>query len=365
MQLKQLVLLFVLLFRIVCSYGQGVTQDKVNTLGAEAYLKLASELMTVHQDNPHQWQLFFQIPIYQMLIAGEAIDTTALKLEMLHVFAPTTATSNTTFSLKEKYHEAYKDQINELTTYIRMLHTLNVKDSVKVLLQPYLPVRLQTEELFPTLFYLNYGRAEATGLGGIVINDLLLSYRIDSYKFGLLAAHEAFHSIVSSAFQQKLKKDIDYNAADFNLLYFLQNVSEEGVADLIDKPLLLHHDSPLFQELKQMTENDEEFSLTYIRRLDSVLAFTFVSGQLPPQYRSFADFANSFGKNGGHMPGRLMGKVIKNAGLLGTHLETIEDPISFILAYNKAVGKSKKKYPVFSNESVTYLQRLRARYWLN
>ena len=363
MQLKQLFLLFVLFLKVICSYGQGAPQDKLNTLGAEVYLKIASELMTVRKDSPHQWQSLFQTPIYQMLIAGQAVDTNTLKQEMLHVFASTTATSNTTFSVNEKYHEAYKSQINELERYIRLLHTSNIKDSVKVLLHPYLPVRLQSEDLFPTLFYLNYGRAEATGLGGIVINDLLLSYRIDRYKFGLLAAHEAFHSIVSVAFQQKLKKDIDYNAADFNLLYFLQNVSEEGIADLIDKPLLLRDNSPLFQELKQMTENDEEFSLTFIRRLDSVLAIISVSEQFPSQYRSFADFATSFGKNGGHIPGRFMGKIIKNAGMLGAHLETIEDPISFILTYNQAVGKSKQKYPAFSRESVVYLQKLRARYW--
>ncbi len=79
---------------------------------------------------------------------------------------------------------------------------LNVADTVKSILYPFLPKRLQSDELFPALYYMNYGAPEATGYGGIVIHDLLHSYRIDSYKFGLLTAHEAFHSIVAACSSQ-------------------------------------------------------------------------------------------------------------------------------------------------------------------
>jgi hypothetical protein len=174
-----------------------------------------------------------------MMIAGMAIDTLDFKAEMFQVFGAKNKPADAPFHSKDNYHQIYKDNHEELVAYIKILHSSNTVDSVKALVYPFLPKRLQTEALFPALFYLNYGRPEATGYGGFVINDLWHSYRIDSYKFGLLAAHEAFHAIVSIAFQQSLKSTIDYNEPEFNLLYFLQNVSEEGVADLIDKPLLL------------------------------------------------------------------------------------------------------------------------------
>jgi hypothetical protein len=298
-----------------------------------------------------------------MMIAGHALDTVVLKSNMQHVFSPSFAEITNSFSFEENYHKTYKDNRKQLESYIKQLHNLNVIDSVKSLLYAFLPLRLQREELFPTLFYLNYGRAEATGFGGIVLNDLFHSYTIDKYKFGLLAAHEAFHSIVSVAFQQKLKSEIDYNAPDFNLLYFLQNVAEEGIANLIDKPLLLQRNSPLYMELKQITAGDDSLSIILIKRLDSVLTLANRSEQVLRQYSGFAALASSFGKKGGHVPGCLMGNAIKEAGLLQIHIDALEDPVSFLLTYNEAAKKNSKKYPCLSNESLQYLQKIKRKYW--
>jgi hypothetical protein len=298
-----------------------------------------------------------------MMIAGNALDTAVWKSNMQQVFSPGSAQAATSFSSKERYHKGYKDNQKQLESYIKRLHELNVVDTVKALLNPFLPLRLQGEALFPTLFYLNYGSADATGFGGVVLIDLLHSYTIDKFKFGLLAAHEAFHSVVSIAFQQKLKKEIDYNAPDFNLLYFLQNVAEEGIADLIDKPLLLQANSPLHRELKQLTAGDESLSIALIKRLDSVLTSANRSDQILRQYSGFAALANAFGKNGGHVPGRFMGMVIKKTGLLQTHIDAVEDPFSFVLTYNEAAKKNSKKYPSFSKESVQYLKKLKTKYW--
>jgi hypothetical protein len=363
MQLKKASLLIAFMLQVYFSYGQTTPNEKVNTSGAEAYFKIATLLEGGSADKAIPWQLLFQTPPYQMMISGKAIDTTVLKLEMRRMFSSTNPDVATSLSATEKYHQAYKDNQKQLEKYISVLHKVNVVDSIKALLYPFLPARLKTEALVPTLFYLNYGSADATGLGGIVINDLLHSYKIDTYKFGLLAAHEAFHSVVSNAFQQKLKQNIDYNATYFNLLYFLQNVSEEGMADLIDKPILLQKSSPLYTEVKELTANDETLSVSLIRKLASVLTQAYRSDQALLPYGSFTALANTFGKNGGHMPGRFMGSTIKKAGLLKAHIESVEDPVSFILTYNAAVKKSNKKYAVFSKESIAFLQSVKNKYW--
>ena len=345
------------------SFGQTTQTNKVNTSAAEAYFEVADALKSGSDENTNAWQKLFSTPVYQMMIAGRAIDTVALKAEKKHMFAPSTSFSRAELSAKELYHKFYKDNKTQLEKYIGVLHGPSMADSVKALVYPFLPVRLQSDSLFPTLFYLNYGAPEGTGYAGIVINDLLHSYRIDNYKFGLLTAHEAFHSIVSVAFQQALKKNINYNAADFNLLYFLQNVSEEGIADLIDKPLLLKKGSPVYEEVKQLTSNDEILSIQYIKSIDSVLKLSLTSEHVLQQYNRFSDLANTFGRNGGHIPGRFMGIVMQKEKLLQKHIITVEDPISFILTYNEAAKKNGGKYPVFSKESIEYLQTLKTKYW--
>lgn len=359
---KRLFIFSGLLIVTFYSYCQPLN-EKVNTASAEAYFSIGTMLKNGNKEVESQWQSLFQTPIYQMMIAGKAIDTIALKAEMRQVFGAEYTTADAPFPLKDSYHQIYKANQAQLEAYIKLLHSSNTVDSVKALVYPFLPKRLQTEALFPVLFYLNYGRPEATGYGGIVINDLWHSYRIDSYKFGLLAAHEAFHAIVSIAFQQSLKPTIDYNDPGFNLLYFLQNVSEEGIADLIDKPLLLQKASPVYQEVSQLTNNDEALSIKYINSLDSLLRIALASEKVMQDYNSFTDFANAFAKDGGHIPGRFMGMVIMKSGLLQNHLEAVEDPVSFIVTYNESVKKSRAKYPLFSKESIQYLQQLKTKYW--
>jgi len=363
MRVKRFIILSTFLLQFDFSFAQAMRNEKVNTTGAEAYFKIASALAKGGHENTISWQPLFQALPYQMMISGNALDTAVLKSNMQQVFSPASAQATTSLSSKESYHKGYKDHQQQLERYIKRLHDLNVVDSVKALLNPFLPLRLQSEELFPTLFYLNYGSADATGFGGIVLNDLLHSYTIDQYKFGLLAAHEAFHAVVSVAFQQKLKREIDYSAPDFNLLYFLQNVAEEGIADLIDKPLLLQTNSPLYREVKQLTAGDESLSIALLKRLDSVLTLANRSDQILQQYSGFAALANAFGKNGGHVPGRFMGLVIKKAGLLQMHIDTVEDPFSFVFTYNKAAKMLGNKYPTFSKESVQYLQKIKSTYW--
>lgn len=76
-------------------------------------------------------------------------------------------------------------------------------------------------------------------------------------------------------------------------------------------------------------------------------------------YSSFSDFANQFGKNGGHIPGRFMGLVIQEDGTLNTQIQSIENPIAFFINYNKAARiLQKKNYPVLSDASISYLRKL-------
>jgi hypothetical protein len=350
-------------FLATLAFAQKLQYEKINTASAESYFKIAKSLQLGKHPSSLEWNELFKTPAYEMLILGGAIDTTVLKSEMEHVFSSTVGTNAIEHSDSELYHKEYRDNLENLEKYIRILNTSNIVDSVKLLLYPFLPKRLQTDQNFPTLFYINYGSPEATGNGGVVFNDLLHAYKIDSYKVGLLSAHESFHAIVSRSFLQHLKKGSNYNSADFNLFYFLQIINEEGIADLIDKPLLIQRNSPLHEEVKKLTENDESISIAKIKKLDSLLTLAFKTETVIEQYQGFAAFANAYSKNGGHVPGRFMGAVIQESGILKNHIESIEDPISFMISYNNAVRKLKKSYPVFSSDSIDYLKNVKVKYW--
>jgi len=107
-----------------CSFGQTTQTNKVNTSAAEAYFKVADAIKSVSGEDNTSWQLLSSTPIYQMMIAGKAIDTIALKAEMKHVFAPSTSFSQARLSAKELYHKSYKDNRSQLDNYIGVCRDL-------------------------------------------------------------------------------------------------------------------------------------------------------------------------------------------------------------------------------------------------
>lgn len=337
--------------------------NKINTSSAEQYFKLADLLQLNIEPQNSDWLSLFNSTIYKLMIEGNVLDTSEFKSAMKKVFKPSyLQLSNKDLSQNELHHYNYLKNQTQLKSYINFLKSNNIVDSVKLLLNDYLPKRFQNNEMFPTLYYSNYGSSEATGFGGMVINDLLLSYKIDNSKLGLLSAHESFHSIVSVNFQQALKKNIDYNTSEFSFFFFLQNISEEGIADLIDKPLLLQKNSPIYTETKAFVEKDEKFSIMYIHRIDSLLKSCFINNNSLNQYKNYAEIATAYGQNGGHVPGRFMGLIIKEGGMLEKHIESVQNPISFFLTYNNAAKILSGKYPLLSKESEAYLLMLQDKY---
>lgn len=351
-------IIFLIFYNEVC-FGQTSASERIDLSSARAYIDVAIQIESGDSVNAIKWSQLFTTPACQMMIQGGAIDTSTFKSDMLKVYNPGYVEDSSLQDERLSYHYEYKKMLPALERYINKLNSVDVVDSVKKLLYPFLPKRLQTTELFPKFFYLFYGSPDATGMDGFVLNDLLLSYKIDNYKFGLLTSHEAFHAVVSIAFQPKIAGNINNNSPEFNLFSFMENISEEGIADLIDKPILEQKNSPVYETVNTLFKNDTILSIMYIKRIDSLLTISNTSDSLLNKYPSFAVLANQFGKNGGHIPGRFMGLVIKEGGTLNAQIQSIENPIAFFLNYHQAANKLKeKKYPLFSDASIAYLKKL-------
>lgn len=349
-----------LLFYCAVAFGQTSIIKKTDFSSAQEYINVAIQIQSGDSSDLIKWSKLFTTPACQMMISEGAMDTTTFKSDMLKVYNPVNVENSSLQNESQLYHYQYKKILPELESYLKRLNSTDVVDSVKKLLYPFLPQRIQSIELFPKLYYLFYGHLDATGISGLVLNDLLLSYKIDSFKFGLLTSHEAVHAIVSTAFEQRLAKTVNTNSSEFNLFYLMENINEEGIADLIDKPILEQKNSPVYETVNKLRNNDTMLSIMYIKRLDSLLTISNTSDSLLNKYNSFAALSNQFGRNGGHIPGRFMGLVINEGGKLNSQIQSIEDPTAFFINYNQAANKlDKKNYPLFSNASIAFLKKLK------
>jgi len=250
---------------------------------------------------------------------------------------------------------AYKHNERKIKNEIEKMETENIYDSIKSLLYPYLPKYLQEDSLFPKQIYMYL--YEGNGIPGYVFNSMLQTAKVNSYKSGIISAHDSYHSIVGGIFGTKLET-VNHDSLtdeDKDLLFFLEIIAEEGIADLIDKPILGQPGSPLYAEVQALKKDEEIYAASYINSIDSLLKTCYRNGKVPPF--SFQGFS----KNGGHIPGRFMATQIKNAGLLSLCIKDAGDPMAFFETYQNAL-KSGSTAPRFSTESIYFLQKLRAKW---
>jgi len=226
----------------------------------------------------------------------------------------------------------------------------NIQDSIKVLLFPYLKKSLRADTIIPKQLYMFLEEGNG-GLPGYVFNSMLQTARLNGFKVGAIAAHESFHSIVGPIFNKKLTAYHDLSDFQQSLLYFMEMIAEEGVADLIDKPVLGQKGSPLYGDVARLAENEEVFARQNLRKIDSLLKQCLIKTPASFNFRQYS-------KNGGHIPGRYMAACIKKAGLLPDIIEGEGDPLIFFESFAAAA----KKLHIESSLSVAALGYLEKTY---
>ncbi|WP_316834763.1 DUF5700 domain-containing putative Zn-dependent protease [Pedobacter nutrimenti] len=330
-------------------------QETIDVAAAGLYFQIADTMQAQKQPSSALWNSFFNMPINQMLISGQRLDSGSFKKEMYGVYSSLDKGAGT-MTESELYHLEYKKMLPELKAYLAKLQSMGIAQKVKKYLYPYIPAAYRNDRFLPKQYYIFYGTEDATGMNGMVINDLLLSYKLDSYVPGTLSAHEAYHAINNKEFNDKIRKSIDWGDTRSQVFMFINLLAEEGVADQIDKKLIFSSRSPAKASWNDINENYENNSKAFIERTDSL----FRRLNRDSAHRvSQNDFFSLYSKFGGHWPGRLMGEVILNNGMIKDLFVNFKDPFHFILVYNQAAKKDRSKPPYFSDEALEYLKKVK------
>lgn len=321
----------------------------------EQYLSIADTLQAGKEPADVEWQALFSTFVHQAMIQAGAMDTLKFKQDMRRVFMP--GRQDTAHRDDEQAeHLKYQRHETFVKTAIRNMKGQNVTAQIKKILFPFLPPRLRKDSLLPRQIYLFYG-GDATAINGYVINDMLLTAKINQVEPGLISAHEGFHAIITDASEHRLDPKADQQSDLFGVFRFLMNVSQEGIADLIDKPLLMKPGSPVFEEWKELSKDEDRVAVRCIRRLDSVFSRAYRQGKTTAGFEEL--MFKGYSRNGGHIPGRYMASAIQRAGLLSGVIAQADDPVSFFEAYQKAAGLNR---PRFSRASLLYMKKIRKTY---
>jgi len=250
--------LLVLAIITACTDNDDVTPrslSNIDTRGLDRYINVARLLIQQQEPTAVEWDSLFATPYFDILINEQKISTREAEQEDMRLVY-----KKASHSLEEKeqhsHHFNYKSSLDDLEHYSKEVQAGAVIPKLRDYLWPYLPTRLQSESLIPSIVYTYYIGEEANALPDMILQDALLAYKIDSYAKGILTAHEAFHSITTKSLAQRMKVDLaDDDPANY-LMTEITGIAQEGIADLIDKDVLGQPQSPVY-DLVQLYMTDE------------------------------------------------------------------------------------------------------------
>lgn len=317
----------------------------------EKFYEIADSIKLNGNASAALWHGYFTIPVIELFRHNPSFDSTKFVTDAQQIFSKKGMLKNDTLTGQQTLLLAYLKNEQKIKATISQMKQEEITDSIKALLFPYLKPALRQDSIIPKQLYMVLEEGNG-GLPGYVFNSMLQTAKLNNYKVGAIAAHESFHSIVGSIFNVNFNTYTRLNDFQKSLLYFMEIIAEEGIADLIDKPILGQKNSPLYADVERLTKNEDEIASQCLSKIDSLL---MESAKKEPTAFNFQDYS----KNGGHIPGRFMAKCIQRAGLLKTVIDKEGDPLIFFECYQKASKKLGLNTPL-SDASLMYLRKLYA-----
>lgn len=239
------------------------------------------------------------------------------------------------YKQREPMYRKYVQEVAQKPSYLETMYTYAYE---------YLPKRAHTKVTDLRLYYTPLGNDASSRDEGIVFS---LNSAVDwnKPKAGILEAHEMHHQLRPRPNFGKASEQ------DKPLLWALDAVQNEGIADLIDKkPQVQSPDSASVQSWLLMP------APAVIQRLDSVLQVGAKMGNAALPIRKF--YQRLYNGTAGHLPGFYMASIIEKQGYTPQMLATIDNPMAFFALYQKAARKDKTHPPLFAKTSLAYLKKL-------
>ena len=198
--------------------------------------------------------------------------------------------------------------------------------------------------------YFFFNGPDGYAIGNSIMLDFNYFYQNPQRIVGTFA-HEIFH-----AYRFHLKKvKIIYSNA---LLYTLDRIQDEGIADLINKKGSEYSAKTLTEigypiDLEKMYLETVANCSDWLSRLDS-LTLAHLDGTMP--YDTYQEQILSLIKRNAHPVGYHISQLMVKNGLKAKMLDSFYNPIEFVKLYN-SIAESEGMH-VFSDRFMTYIDEL-------
>lgn len=338
---------------ILLGFSHLLQAQNIDMSAVEQYFKMTDSLKKNIPLSKDSWQSFLSRKGLELYVKNQGFDKAYMesyRKSMEIVYMP-------------KNDSLLKIQLKDLETYF-LTHIINqykvheesfktyskniIDDNSQYLKHLYetcyamLPKRMHKKAEKTTLYFIPI-LSDALAEGDDVVITLYCAYFMDKLKKGAALGHEIHHVV-------RKNKTIT-SEVDSALYAVLTLILHEASADLIDKQLTEKPECP--DELKY-SEYILSLSEGMVGKLDTAILNHINKSSVitKKKIRTIAPMS-------GHVPGYFMARVIDRNGFRKDLIKAMDDPIQFVLLYNKAAKLDKEKPYVLSEISINYLKKLK------
>jgi len=352
----KIIVAFILFLLIPCiSYSQ-----KINTDAITKFWQVVDYLKTDKPLNDKVWNDYFSLTGNKEYMEAnrseENMKAHRKYLELL--FRPSFADSVKTIEAHLKDYE--NDEIFQNLYFIK-LNELRLRpfskeiqqhayfeNSIK-LAKEYLPTEKFDNIPASLTIYIMAMTYDAAVQDSVMYLGISCVFDLDRFQKGSILAHELHHIL-----RINKTSNIELSPRDSATVDIINQINNEGCADLIDKHIFLDHKSeitmaPVVKNWLLSTADNT------IRKLDSCFILNSSSNNT---FITSDDFRILTGRSSGHVPGFYMVDIIKRNGYMKELIHDSDNPFNFIFLYNKAAKTDKSQPSIFSKKTIRYLRQL-------
>lgn len=229
-------------------------------------------------------------------------------------------------------------------------HEASVADSMVARTIQYLSSNQLTNDSFPNIYYHALDHDGSANSKGIFIS-IMAAYDNNTRRLANYEAHE-FHHLQ----RPSLLQGVPIDTTDTGIVWALDAILNEGLADLVDKDVMLSEASNWW--LKPLVDD------YYNGRSPDVIAQPnqHIGEEAQGLHHDKQEYRDVLLGTVGHVPGYWMANTIAEGGRLNELITQADNPFAFVLLYNDVATTASTDYPLFDSTSVDYILSLANQY---